>query len=271
MSVKLEARQTDGASVTATLDQGWQLSIPAGPRGAYRWAQLDDYLHQSRSRFAWTPPITLSLNARVSANDIPGTWGFGTWNDPFSASLGLGGMARRLPALPNAAWFFYASAPNYLSLENQLPAQGFLAATFQSPLIPSILLAPALAALPFMLWPPAARLARRFASRIIRQSSARVNIDPTAWRHYQMTWSADQVIFTVHDVPTQELLFSYQTPLSPRGRCGLVLWIDNQYAAFNPDGRLAYGTLAHAQPAWLELKDIKVETTQAYGRHPTIK
>src|SRR5450759_1101123 len=258
MSVKLETRQTSDASVTATTDHGWKVSIPSGPGGTYRWAQLDDYLRRSRHSFFWTPPLKLSLSARLSANGHLGTWGFGFWNDPFSATLGLGGMAQRLPALPNAAWFFYASAPNYLSLENQLPAQGFLAATFRSPLVPSIFLTPALAALPFMLWPSTARWLRRLGSRIIQQSAAKMDLDPTAWRQYQMTWSAYQVIFTLNDSSTQELLFTYHTPLSPRGRCGLVLWIDNQYAAFRPDGRLAYGSLPNEQPAWLEIKDIHV-------------
>ncbi len=116
---------------------GWRLSLPPGPAGQYRWAQLDDYIPLPRRRFLWTPPVRLSLEARVSAPGLPGTWGFGFWNDPFQASLGLGGTARRLPALPNAAWFFYASPPNFLAFRDDLPAQGLLAATFRLPLLPA--------------------------------------------------------------------------------------------------------------------------------------
>ena len=168
-------------------------------------------------------------------------------------------MARRLPALPNAAWFFYGSPPNYLSLEDNLPAQGFLAATFRSPLTPSILLAPAMVGLPLLLWRPAARLLRRFARRWIRGSAGEIELDPTNWRQYQVTWLANEVIFSIKDASTQEPLYSFRTPLAPRGRCGLVLWIDNQYAAFTPQGALAYGSLANDQPAWLELEAIAVE------------
>jgi hypothetical protein len=36
-----------------------------------------------------------------------------------------------------------------------------------------------------------------------------------------------------------------------------VLWIDNQYAALPPKGRLSFGTLPVPQPAWIEIADIK--------------
>jgi hypothetical protein len=41
---------------------------------------------------------------------------------------------------------------------------------------------------------------------------------------------------------------------------GLVLWIDNQYAAFPPTGRLRIGSLLNPESAWLELADVEVET-----------
>lgn len=259
MQINLDAHQPAGASVAPMPSGGWRLSIPSGPAGAYRLAQLDDYLHRSRQSFLWQPPLQLTLNARVSQNNHQGTWGFGVWNDPFSAGLGLGGMTQRLPVLPNAAWFFYASPPNYLSLEDDLPAQGFLAATFRSPLTPSILLAPAIMALPLLIWPAAARLIRRAARWFVRGSASKIELDTLNWQQYQITWLVDQVIFTIHDVSSQRLLFTSQTALAPRGRCGLVLWIDNQYAAFTPKGHLAYGSLANQQPAWLELDHISVE------------
>jgi hypothetical protein len=258
MPLKLVPRQTPDASVTPISAQGWKLSIPSGPARVYRWAQVDDYLHRSRLNFPWTAPLTMSLDARISHAGHQGTWGFGLWNDPFNASFGLGGMAQRLPALPNAAWFFYASPPNYLSFEDQLPAQGLLAATFRSPLVPAIALAPAVIALPTLLWARAARFTRRLASRVIQQSAARIEIDATSWRHYQLTWSVDQVSFTVTNRTDQSQLFTFRTSIAPKGRCGLVIWIDNQYAAFDPKGRLAYGNLINEQPAWLEIDRLTV-------------
>ena len=43
------------------------------------------------------------------------------------------------------------------------------------------------------------------------------------------------------------------------GRGGLVLWIDNQYAAFRPDGEVAFGSLACNDLGWLDIMDIQIE------------
>jgi len=37
---------------------------------------------------------------------------------------------------------------------------------------------------------------------------------------------------------------------------GIVIWIDNQYAAWSPDGKLRYGMCENRDPAWLEIKDL---------------
>jgi len=82
-------------------------------------AQLDDYARTPRSRLSHTPPWTLQVRARASSVDLPGTWGFGLWNDPFGLSLGFGGgKPLRLPTLPQTAWFMQASRPNWLSLRD---------------------------------------------------------------------------------------------------------------------------------------------------------
>lgn len=247
----LFARTTEGATVEQLPGGGWRLSIPAGPAGRYRWAQLDDYLHLARRSFLWQAPLALDVYARVSAAGLAGTWGFGLWNDPFNASLGVGGTARRLPAVPNTAWFFHASPANYLSLRDDQPASGFLAAVFSAPNLPALALLPALPALPLLAWKVTARLLRRLAGRLVRDQAARLEVDPTAWHAYRMEWHHDRVRFLVDG----ETVF--ESHLSPRGRLGLVLWIDNQYAAFPPDGHLQAGTQASPEPAWLELAGIQ--------------
>lgn len=244
-------RCTPGAAVLPTAN-GWRLELPAGAGGVYRLAQLDDYARLPRRRLVHTPGLTLRLRARASAADLPGTWGFGLWNDPFGLSFGFGGTAARLPALPNAAWFFHASRENHLALREDLPACGLLAATFQSPRIPSLLLAPALPGALLLAIRPLARLARRLAKRVIRQDAARLELDVTVWHEYRLDWAADGVRFAVDGQAVLE------TEIVPRGRLGLVLWLDNQYAAFTAEGHLRWGTLPH--PAcWLELSDLSVQ------------
>ncbi len=249
----LQPKLSTEASCTPLPEDGWHLEIPSGPQGRYRLAQLDDYAALSRKGFPWKPPVRLSLRARASHQVIPGTWGFGLWNDPFSFSLVLGGASRHLPALPNAAWFFFASPPNYLSLRDDLPAQGALASTFRSPALPAFLLALGAPALPFTFWPAAARLMRRLGARIIQQDSAIMTLQPTDWHTYTLNWLSDTVSLSLDGKIILE------SGVVPRPPLGLVIWVDNQYAALPPDGRLAFGSLANLQPAWIEIAGLNIK------------
>ncbi|MEW6503686.1 MAG: hypothetical protein AB1457_06955 [Chloroflexota bacterium] len=238
------------ASVESLPENVWILAIPAGPAGSYRVAQLDDYRHLPRNRFRWQPPLTLSLTAQVSSSSPAGTWGFGFWNDPFSFSIGAKGSARRLPVLPNAAWFFYASPENHLSLRDDLPANGLLAAVFRSPLIPSAGLIPALFALPLLTIPATSRWLRLLARFVIQQDAARLDVEVTRPHAYRLEWRTHSVRFYV------EGQRFFETPLTPRGRLGLVIWIDNQYAAFTPDGNVRFGLLPN-ETACLRITGIQ--------------
>jgi len=244
----LHPRTSAGGSVIQVDSETWRLEIPPGNKGSYRLAQLDDYTRLRRSAFLWHPPFHLRLQARASAVEIPGTWGFGLWNDPFSASLGLGGADRRLPALPDAAWFFYASHKNYLSFRDDLPARGFLAATFRSTAVSSLLLALGSPLLIGLLFPGTNRLARTVARKLVRQDAAGIAIDPTGWHTYDLNWTEECVKLGVDENVILD------TSIIPRSPLGLVLWIDNQYAAWTPDGRVRLGSLVNHEPAWIELK-----------------
>jgi hypothetical protein len=249
----LQMRTAHGGAVHEIEPGRWRLSLPPGPASQYRWAQLDDYMPLSRRDFAWRPPVELRLCARVSHSDIPGTWGFGFWNDPFSAGWGIRGAGKRLPALPNAAWFFYASQHNYLSLRNDRPAHGFLAAIFRSMNIPAPLLAFGLPALPFMALRPTARLLRRLARLLVKDDALIPAVDVTAWHDYQLEVGLHRTRFSIdgHSV--------FEPSISPSGPLGLVIWIDNQYAALPPDGSVHFGTLPAAEETWLEIAAIHVQ------------
>jgi hypothetical protein len=247
----LTSRSVHGGKVSA-LGKGHQrLSIPEGPDGHFRLAQLDDYMHLPRRRFPWRPPLTISLQARSSHPEIPGTRGFGLWNDPFNFSLGFGG-GNLLPVLPNAAWFFFASPPNHLAFRDDLPADGAMAATFRAPRIPAWLMAPGVIGMPLLLIPPVARFARKIASRLIRQDTTRLELDPTEWHDYRIDWLVEKVIFYINEQPV------LSTPITPQGPLGFVLWIDNQYAAWTPDGRMKYGRLP-SPSSWIEVKHLSIQ------------
>jgi len=247
----LKAKVVSGGRVLQTDPSTWHLQIPPGSAGRYRLAQIDDYAYLARQDFPWQSPLRFSLRARASDVDIPGTWGFGLWNDPFGLTL-VKGTQLRLPILPNAVWYFFASPPNYLSLRDDLPAQGQLATAFRSPLrLPAGLLlrAPLLALFTLR---PLMRYLRRSARRYVHQDAISVDHDPSEWHLYEIDWRSDRVLFRLDGMTILE------TQVSPIGPLGLVIWVDNQYASLPPDGRIGSGTLANERVAWIELADLKL-------------
>jgi hypothetical protein len=250
--IDLGIRAAAGGQVESSAG-GYRLSIPAGEGRAYRWAQLDDYMGLPRRKFLRRAPLSASLRARVSAPNLPGTWGFGLWNDPFTASLTIRGASARLPTLPDAAWFFHGSTENYLSLRDDLPASGFTAVVFASARISPALLLPALPFAPLALIRPLARIARRLARLLVRQDTAALGVDVTAWHDYRLDWQPERVRFYVDEALVLE------TRRVPPPPLGLVIWIDNQYAAFQPSGKLSMGTSESPAPAWLEVESIQID------------
>jgi hypothetical protein len=248
----LNTTKSPTASVVKMGESSWHLEIPANTRRGYRLAQLDDHKSLPRRDFPWQPPITLSLQARVSAQELPGTWGFGLWNDPFSFLIAYNRVALRIPILPDAAWFFHASPQNYLSFRDDLPASGFLTATFKSQKVHPGVLALASPILALTLIPITAQLVRRLLRRAVRQDASLIQTNETEWHDYSMEWEGGKVRFRLDGMDI------FVTSIAPRGPLSLVIWIDNQYAAMPPSGRLRYGMLSNPEPAWLEIRGLSM-------------
>lgn len=244
---KLKPHFTPSARVEQISNESSQylLSIPSGKADNYRLAQLDDYAQLSRGRFLHQCPAGFNLSARASSDSIPGTWGFGLWNDPFGMSIGYGGKPFRVPALPNAVWYFGASKESHLSFSDK-PANGFIAQSFRSPRFHPLLILAGLA-LPF-----SRKAARRSMSRIVGEDGIAFSVDVTQWHRYRLEWSPKRVIFKVDDAQM------FESDVSPNPPLGLVIWIDNQFAKFTPEGEIGFGVLENPEPAWLEIKDIEL-------------
>lgn len=88
--------------------------------------------------------------------------------------------------------------------------------------------------------------------KIIGEEGVALSVDVTQWHRYSLEWRESRVSFEVDDAEVFESLVSPHSPL------GLVIWIDNQYAAFTPDGKIGFGVLANPEPAWLEIKDLEI-------------
>lgn len=239
-------RSSGGGKLTAS-GEGWRLWIPGGDARHYRLAQLDDQGSSRRRDYPRRPPFTLRLRARASSASSTGTWGFGIWNDPYGFPLSAAWSTLRFPALPQAAWFFYASPSSYLSLRNDKAASGFFAQVFASRRS-SLALVRAAAAFPF-----SRKTARRILGRVIAEDSAPVVAVATDWNEFKIEWKPAATAFWVNT----ELVL--ETRLTPAPPLGLILWIDNQFAGFDPDGRLRWGLESASEPAWIDIQQASHE------------
>lgn len=91
-------------------------------------------------------------------------------------------------------------------------------------------------------------------SRLVQEDAKRIDSDPRVWRRYTLEWDLHRTAFWVDE---RLVLVS---PVSPRPPLGLVVWIDNQYAAFDPNGKLRWGVEASPEGGWLEIDELKIVT-----------
>lgn len=238
-----------------TNGQHLRLQLPAVAQG-YADAQIDDYGQRRRRRhYPWRPGVALQLRARFShpVGRLVGTAGFGFWNAPF------GDPTIRWPALPQATWFFFGSAPTDLPLAPEGPGRGWFAATLDAttatalalaPLAPVLLLLNHVDALRRRLWP--------LLRRGLGISYAQIQVDITQWHRYKVDWLPGGCRFFVDG----DLLL--QTPHSPRGPLGFVCWLDNQYMVATPRGRFAAGVLSTAGEQWLEVAELDIKQSALF-------
>jgi hypothetical protein len=218
--------------------------------GVYTNAQIDDYQGLSRGRFPWRPPLTLTVRARFShpAGELRGTAGFGFWNDPFLMT-GL-----RVPTLPRAIWFFFASSPADMRLDLHTPGRGWKAITIDALRWRFAALLPAApVAIPLMNLRPLYRALWPVAQRAMGVSEALLDVEMTDWHTYSLAWGRERARFWVDG----ELALDSGTP--PRGPLGFVMWIDNQYAIVTPWGRFGYGLLDVPGQQWMEVAVLVLE------------
>ena len=102
-----------------------------------------------------------------------------------------------------------------------------------------------------MALPFSRKATRRMLGRVIAEDGVALSVDPRQWHGYRLEWSPSRVSFEVDDVQVLE------SPVSPHPPLGVVIWIDNQFAAFTPEGKIGFGVLENPEPAWLEIKDVE--------------
>jgi hypothetical protein len=243
-----------GGWVEQSGDSRILLNLPA-IRSGYADAQIDDTQGLQRKYFRWKPPVHLYVKARTNLTSPLGTLGFGFWNDPFSLSLGQAGTARKLPAAPQAVWYFYGSKPNDIRLSADSPGPGWKAMVLRSPQLPG-LLSLALGAIGIGLaqLPLCRRPIMRAAQGVIQAREELLALEMNDWHTYEIFWSIDGVRFLIDDA---EIL---SVPFAPPGPLGFVAWIDNQYALASPDGGIRFGHLPTELTQELELSVLQIKS-----------
>jgi hypothetical protein len=220
----------------------------------YTNAQIDDYQGLPRRRFAWTPPLRLTVRARFShaAEELQGTAGFGFWNDPLLMT------EKRLPALPRAIWFFYASAPSNIKLDIDVPGHGWKVACIDAQRPSALLWAPlAPLVVPLMNIAPVYRILWPRIQRGLNIREATIPVEMTQWHVYELEWSRESSRFSV----AQQGSCSGHTVLdapSPGGPLGFVMWQDNQYLVLTPWGRIRWGLLEVPHCQCMEIASLEI-------------
>ena len=220
----------------------------------YTNAQIDDYQGLPRSRVTWRPPLKLIVRARFShaAAHLRGTAGFGFWNDPMLMTQ------KRLPALPRAVWFFYASTPSDMRLDMDVPGHGWKAASIDAQRASALAWAPLAPLLvPFMNLTPVYSACWPRIQRDLRIREAIIPLDMTRWYTYVLHWGKNYSRFSL-----VEDCAGSSNPLlvapSPRGPLGFVMWQDNQYLVLTPWGRLKWGLLDVPNHQWMEVDYLSI-------------
>ncbi len=230
--------------------EGIRLVVEGATSTKYGDSQIYDYAGLQRRDFMCRPPLRMTVRAWASHNaeSLKGTAGFGFWNQPVMPG-------QRLPRLPRAVWFFFASPPSNMAFARGIPGHGWKAATLDATRLPFLLLAPT-APLGFLLMRIPALYDRLWpvGQWAIGASEAVLNADLRQPHTYRLDWLRSSVHFFVDD------RLVHRAPYTPRGPLGFIAWLDNQYAVVTAQGQLGMGLVDIPERQWLALDSLVIES-----------
>jgi hypothetical protein len=224
---------------------GWQLQLPPCDSRAYHNAQIDDFGRPGLAPRALQAPLELTFSAQFSRppDQLHGTAGCGLWSYPWAQPF----------ALPRAVWFFNGTPPHRMPIAAGVPGHGWQAQVIAAPRLPTLAwLASAPLTVPLLNLPPlAVRLYRRI-QRSVGIGAVPLNGDADT-HHYRITLRNGRAELAVDG----RVVLNAAAPTAP---LSFVAWIDNQYAVFDPRGRLGWGLQRDALPQALTISDVFMST-----------
>jgi hypothetical protein len=209
-------------------------------------AEIDDHRTVPRSRLLWTPPLRMTVRARMShrAGEMLGTAGFGFWNDPFD-------WAGSVQVPPNALWFFYASPQSDMAFVRGVPGNGWKAAMLNGGRSDPFTMA--IGNFVFRL-PGMSKLVFALAeTRIHSHEHVLDDVALTDWRTYRIDWLPREAVFFVDD---REV---FRAPNPPTVPLGFVAWVDNNATTMGPGREFSFSRIAIQQRQWMELSRVRIE------------
>lgn len=222
-----------------------RLVLEGAEEGQLSDAELDDHRTVPRFRLAWTPPLRMTVRARMShrAGEMLGTAGFGFWNDPFD-------WVGNVQAPPNALWFFYASPQSDMAFAHGIRGHGWKAALLNGGRADKLTMA--LGNFVFRL-PGMSKLVFRLAqTRIHAYEQVLDDVALTDWHEYRIDWLSHEARFFVDGVEV------FRAPNPPTVPLGFVAWVDNNAAAMGPGREFAFKRIAIPQRQWMELARVTI-------------
>lgn len=223
-----------------------RLALEGAELGKLSDAEIDDHRTVPRHQLPWTPPLRMTVRARMShrAGEILGTAGFGFWNDPFD-------WIGNVQVPPNALWFFYASPQSDMAFAPNVRGHGWKAATLNAGRADR--LAMALGNLIFRL-PGMSKWVFRLAQmRTHAHEKILDDVALTEWHEYRIDWLPREARFFVDSAEV------FRAPNPPRVPLGFVAWVDNNAAVMGPGRAFAFERIRIEQRQWLELARVRIE------------
>lgn len=227
--------------------------VEGAEEGKLSDAEIDDHRTVPRFKLPWTPPLRMTVRARMShpSGEMLGTAGFGFWNDPFD-------WVGNVQVPPNALWFFYASPQSDMAFAPGVRGNGWKAATLNGGRADGFTMA--VANFVFNL-PGMSKLVFRLAqTRVGAHEQMLDDIALTDWHTYRIDWLPHEALFFVDGVRV------FRAPNPPSVPMGFVAWVDNNCTTMGPGREFSFTRLPIQQRQWMELGRVCIERLTAEHR-----
>jgi hypothetical protein len=220
-----------------------------GPVAKASNVQIDDYQQLARSSFLSGDGTELSFRVRWHwpSGDVPlGTSGVGFWNDPFMMT------GWRIPSLPQATWVILHDAKSRLhgGLEpSQVGLHAMSVNAWNSAFLKALPLW--FCSVPLWFFPKLRGWLWTKLSKQCEVVDEAIELNGREWNEVNIV----RTDATVKIVINGDLVVD--APFNSKRKCGLVIWMDNQFLTWHNSGKLSFGSHVLHEEQWMEVEALR--------------